>query len=143
MKERSISHQQHSRYDDHRKIFDLKVSNLPVAWSRSRGERRRYKSESLREWQEFLREVAEEETTFTEMKWPYAGQVALSILIIFPCGRINRAPDIDNIAKGIIDALTGTLWPDDKPKYIRCMIIEACETEEKELVGTHLRVYAM
>jgi Holliday junction resolvase RusA-like endonuclease len=132
-----------SEFAESNKIFDMKISELPIAWSRSRGVTRRFKSEALRQWQEFLKSMAEEEIEVAGGTWPYPGKVSVFATIIFPEGRADRAADLDNYLKGIIDALTGTLWPDDRPKYIRLLCIDAVETEELEIVGTHLRVYSM
>ncbi len=46
---------------------------------------------------------------------PYSGDVSITIYVNKTCAATNqRYGDVDNLAKGILDACTGILWYDDK-----------------------------
>jgi Holliday junction resolvase RusA-like endonuclease len=120
-------------------ILQIRVPELPVQWSRSQG-RHRYKREALNEWQERLREIAEEEIALqcSDTGFPVEGPVHVDIGVLLgenPETRVTLSAssyvppefegmgmflrrDGDNIEKGIFDAFTKFLWKDDNLNYI-------------------------
>jgi Holliday junction resolvase RusA-like endonuclease len=51
-------------------------------------------------------------------------------VIIRHYGRGGRVPDVDNMAKPILDAITGTVWVDDRQ-------VESCDTGRADLDGAY------
>ena len=102
------------------KQFYAEIPIRPVPWQRTGGnERRRYTSKKTRDFEEmvsiYLR--ANKAQVFTG---------ALCVHLIFnyvkpkTVKRLHHTvvPDIDNLAKGVLDAAKGILWKDD------CQIID-------------------
>jgi Holliday junction resolvase RusA-like endonuclease len=65
------------------------------------------------------------------MAWDRKGTYAVSILAVMPD---RRKVDLDNIAKTVLDGLTGTLWTDDS------QVIALDVRKDMSLVRPHLHV---
>lgn len=98
---------------------------------------------SLAAWQEYLREIAQEEITVRglDSAFPYEGYVRVSVLILFSDEKdLRRFADFDNTLKGVIDALSGIVYPDDCPRYVLGGECHYALAKEPGSVGTHVTV---
>lgn len=103
--------------------FDIPLKHNPLPYQnyiRHTGNRR-YKLPKLKQYQEEISYYAIQ--TRTENKWKILDKpFKLEILFLI---KGKRRGDIDNMAKGVIDALEGILFTDDKQCYqLTCIIRE-------------------
>lgn len=66
-----------------------------------------YQSERVKGWQETVRRAARE----AYLGEPTPQPVSVSIIFVLPD---RRRRDLDNLSKGVLDALTGVVWMDDQ-----------------------------
>lgn len=104
-------------------LLEILIPEIPVAWSRARGSRNRFKNERLEAWQELVKDIARQEIEMS-IHWdmfPCASPLYVQILVLFddlPSFQRFSRNDGDNVEKGIYDALSGVVWADDKIKNI-------------------------
>lgn len=102
------------------------IDRLPVPWSRPAGENR-HKSPELEAWQGIVKDAVEQELTANGLKGPFDGPFNVQIIVHFKTvdDLLAYRGDGDNIAKAILDALTGTVWKDDRLATIPIQSVKA------------------
>lgn len=96
-------------------IFTLEV--VPIAKGRPRVDRRGW-TYTPKKTVEFEKQIRALSDPFKPSA-PYAGPVRCEIVFVLPrpkhCKRKRPIvrPDVDNFAKGVLDALNGVFWKDD------------------------------
>lgn|GEM_PF-6265070 len=123
-----------------RAVLSFMIPMLPIPWSRARGRgEHRFKPESLRDWQEVVKDAARQEMDIQGVEM--VSRVEVEILVLYPSQvRLDRAPDLDNIAKGILDAMTGVVYPDDRPRWVGRLVVEAGIAGHPGEMGTYVSV---
>ena len=124
-------------------LLEIHMADLPVSWKRTRGDRVRYKVASLAAWQEYVCELAKEEIMLRSASeaFPYDGYVRVSVLVLFADeAQLRRFADFDNTLKGVVDALSGVVYPDDCPRYVLGGECHYSLASDPSLVGTHVVV---
>lgn len=112
-------------------MIEFTVYGEPVAQGRPRftargGFSKAYDPEPSREYKQYVKLMASQNRPHT----PIEGPVSLTLIIYRPllksmskkkkaaavAGTLRpiKKPDVDNVAKGIMDAMTGIIWQDDK-----------------------------
>jgi Holliday junction resolvase RusA-like endonuclease len=125
-------------------LLHTHILGRPVQWQRMRGDRNRYKPTNLKAWQEKVADVLREEISIEGLDniFPGRNPVKASVIICYETmEELNKAPDGDNIIKGILDAMTGIVYIDDKPRYLRGLSLDFDIARTEEQIGTHITVY--
>jgi len=127
------------------KLLDVHVPELPVGWKRTRGSgAQRWMPQEVKDWKEYLAEEFENEigALGLEKEFPSEKRMFISINVYYEEDKkIKRTADSDNIAKAILDALTGVVWPDDNPHYVRGHSVWIDFATEESTIGTYIVIY--
>lgn len=109
-----------------KRLLTFGIDGMPKGWKRARGQKHRFMLTDYEAWKHFLGDIAKQEIDIHGLgeKFPYKYPLSVSVMIYIPnLDDLKSFPDLDNILKGVCDGLTGIVYPDDKPLYVRRKVV--------------------
>lgn len=98
-------------------------------------------NKNLNSWRDLIRVVAQEQAGMVHTQG-----INLRATFLMPRPKsapkkfisMTKRPDIDKLARGLLDALTGVIYKDDS--QVNVMVVEKLYAEGTDPVGVHIRI---